>query len=89
MVYTFNVTYMWYVYLQHGESMMNLQGRIGGDSDLSPRGLEVIPVLTHSYLYKHEFDNLNFKHYLIPSLSDCNISNSFISQNCLFLPDFV
>ena len=26
---------------QHGESMMNLQGRIGGDSELSPRGREV------------------------------------------------
>ncbi|KAL4226924.1 6-phosphofructo-2-kinase/fructose-2 [Mactra antiquata] len=29
------------IYLtRHGESMMNLQGRIGGDSDLSPRGME-------------------------------------------------
>jgi len=69
--------------------MMNLQGRIGGDSDLSPRGLEVIPLLTHSYLYKHEFDILNFKHYLIPSLSDCNISNYFISQNCLYLTTLI
>ncbi|XP_053377618.1 6-phosphofructo-2-kinase/fructose-2,6-bisphosphatase 4-like isoform X4 [Mercenaria mercenaria] len=29
------------IYLtRHGESMMNLQGRIGGDSELSPRGME-------------------------------------------------
>lgn len=34
------------IYLsRHGESMMNLQGRIGGDSDLSPRGWEYSKVL--------------------------------------------
>ena len=34
------------IYLsRHGESMMNQQGRIGGDSDLSPRGWEYTKVL--------------------------------------------
>ena len=40
---------MWFDYVrcvfplppQHGESVCNLFGRIGGDSDLSERGLEV------------------------------------------------
>ena len=34
------------IYLsRHGESVMNLQGRIGGDSDLTPRGWEYSKVL--------------------------------------------
>ncbi|KAI9306583.1 6-phosphofructo-2-kinase-domain-containing protein [Cunninghamella echinulata] len=38
---------------RHGESMFNLQGKIGGDSDLSPRGrkyAEELPKLIHTYL---------------------------------------
>lgn len=26
--------------MQHGESMYNVQGKIGGDAELSPRGME-------------------------------------------------
>jgi hypothetical protein len=31
--------------IQHGESEFNLKGRIGGDSDLSPRGHKVWNVI--------------------------------------------
>lgn len=35
------------IYLcRHGESELNLQGRIGGDSGLSPRGIRVNPLLS-------------------------------------------
>lgn len=36
------------IYLcRHGESELNVQGRIGGDADLSPRGLEFAEFLPH------------------------------------------
>ncbi|XP_061178710.1 6-phosphofructo-2-kinase/fructose-2,6-bisphosphatase 4-like isoform X2 [Saccostrea echinata] len=46
------------IYLtRHGESQMNLEGRIGGDSDLSPRGEEYATALAR-YLENEKIANL-------------------------------
>ena len=39
-------------YLQHGESMLNVKGKIGGNSDLSERGQRVC---VHMYIRIHTF----------------------------------
>jgi len=46
------------IYLtRHGESLMNLEGRIGGNSDLSVRGLEYSKAL-HRFIEAQEIPNL-------------------------------
>ena len=39
-------------YSQHGESMLNVKGKIGGNSDLSERGQRVC-VHTYGHTYMH------------------------------------
>lgn len=46
------------IYLcRHGESELNVKGRIGGDSGLTPRGKEVYLI---RYVYRAVFFNLNY-----------------------------
>lgn len=44
--------YLFYLFnFQHGESILNLKGRIGGDAELSDRGWEVI--FTLKFFFKN------------------------------------
>lgn len=46
------------IYLcRHGESELNVKGRIGGDSGLTPRGKEVYQI---RYVYRAVLLNLNY-----------------------------
>ncbi|XP_042622164.1 6-phosphofructo-2-kinase/fructose-2,6-bisphosphatase 2-like isoform X1 [Cyprinus carpio] len=46
------------IYLcRHGESEHNIQGRIGGDSELSPRGRQFASAL-HEFIEEHKLSNL-------------------------------
>jgi len=53
------------IYLQHGETDMNLLGRIGGDGHLSERGRQVITLywLTNSILFVIHVECVNYKRF--------------------------